>query len=326
MPSLFPTQPHSPTGEKSPLYVITAISNPWRYRTRYELYEKFAKMVDDAGAILYTVEIAFGNRPFAITDSCNPKHIQLRTDCEIWHKENMINLGVERLPKDWEYMAWVDADISFARPDWCVETLNLLQHYHVIQMFSIALDLGPNFEPFQKHNGFMYSYEQNLRSSKEYTNWHPGFAWAIRRQAFNDLGGLIDIAILGSADRHMCASLIGKAETTLNRNLTQNYKDAVLIWQDRALQYIKKNVGYMPGTVTHQFHGNKKDRRYASRWALLVDNHFDPVLDLKEDWQGLFQLTDRNLKLRDQIRSYFAGRRDDDSFSADEMKPLWHNK
>jgi hypothetical protein len=31
---------------------------------------------------------------------------------------------------------------------------------------------------------------------------------------------------------------------------------------------------------------------------------FDPDLDLKRDWQGLCQLTDRNRALRDGLRAY----------------------
>lgn len=311
MPSLHPTCPQTPVGDRSPLYVVTAISNPWRYRSRYELYEKFRKMVTDAGAILYTVEIAFGNRPFEITDCNNPHHVQLRTDSELWHKENMLNLGIERLPQNWEYVAWIDADITFARPDWVEETLNLLQHYSVVQMFSVAFDLDPNSEPFQRHLGFMYSYINGLTGTKDYSNWHPGFAWACTKKALNDLGQLIDIGILGSGDRHMACALINRAEMSLNSELQRNYKDAVFIWQDRANKYIQQNVGYMPGALWHAYHGSKARRAYQSRWKILINNKFDPEFDLKKDWNGLYRLTERNPKLRDDIRKYFQRRNED---------------
>src|SRR5229473_1294403 len=100
------------------LHIITAISNPCRYRTRYDLYRRFAKYVAESGARLTTVEAAFGERDFAITEPGRPDHVQLRTSHEIWHKENLINIGITRLPADWEYVAWVDADVAFARPDW----------------------------------------------------------------------------------------------------------------------------------------------------------------------------------------------------------------
>jgi hypothetical protein len=44
------------------------------------------------------VELAFGNRPFEVTDPDNPRHVQVRSGHELWHKENLVNLGVARLP------------------------------------------------------------------------------------------------------------------------------------------------------------------------------------------------------------------------------------
>jgi hypothetical protein len=298
--------------DNAKLYVIAPITNPCRYRTRYKLYEDFAKMCSDAGAELYTVEVAFGHRPFAVTEANNPRHIQLRTRSEIWHKENMINVAISRLPSDWEYVAWIDADISFARHDWVRETLNQLQHYHVIQMFSTAQDLCPNHETFQRHRGFVYSYLHGFPPTKCYSNWHPGFAWAARREAIDHLGGLIDIAILGAADRHMAFGLIGKIEQSLpGDKLDPAYMGELMRWQERAETHIHRNVGYMPGTVLHHWHGKKRDRKYKERWQILIDNKYHPLLDLKKDWQGLWALTDHNIKLRDDLRAYFRSRNED---------------
>lgn len=308
---MFACSPHDPIKKPSTLYVVTAVSNPCRYSSRYHLYEQFAKMVADSGAVLVTVEAAFGNRPFVVTDSNNVNHVQLRTSHELWHKENMLNLGIQRFPEDWEYVAWIDADVHFARPDWARETLNQLQHYHVVQMFSKAQDLDPNCEPFQQHIGFVYSYMHKRLGSKDYSNWHPGFAWAARRQVVNDLGGLIDFAILGAADRHMAHSLIGRVEQTIHNGLTDNYKKWLRLWQARAEKYVKRNIGFVPGLLLHHWHGKKRDRRYAERWSILVNNHYDPLLDLKKDHQGLWQLTDHNLNLRDDLRGYFRARNED---------------
>lgn len=308
---MYACSPHDSGNKPSTLYVVTAVSNPCRYASRYRLYEDFAKMVADAGATLITVEVAFGNRPWAVTMPGNPYHVQLRTTHELWHKENMLNLGIQRLPQDWEYVAWIDADVQFARPDWVRETLNQLQHYHVVQMFALAHDLDPAHQPFQTHYGFMYSYLNNRKQNSDYSNWHPGFAWAARRESINILGGLIDWAILGAADRHMAHALIGTVEKTLHRRLSPNYKKFCLMWQDRAEKYIQRNVGFVPGLLLHFWHGKKRDRRYAERWKILVDNEFDPMLDLKKDWQGLWQLTERNQMLRDDLRGYFRARNED---------------
>jgi hypothetical protein len=45
--------------------------------------------------------------------------------------------------------------------------------------------------------------------------------------------------------------------------------------------------------------------------AILRENRFDPARDIKRDWQGVWQLTDRKPALRDGLRSYFRSRDED---------------
>ena len=331
----------------APLYVITAITNYPRFYSRYRLYERFEKMCADAGAVLYTVEIALRDRHHEVTKFDNPHHIQLRTISELWHKENALNIAISRLPADWEYVAWIDSDIEFARPDWVVETIHQLQHYKMIQMWSHAQDLGPDpnhpgalWGPIHKQfQSFLYSYAQGVESSvynprpgKKYEMekgatgsggsggvgkfhdahlWHSGYAWAARRSALADLGGLGDVAILGSGDHHMAAALVGRVERTIHGQMSPQYKAYWAEWQARAEKYIQRNVGYMPGLILHNWHGKKVNRGYIDRWKILVDNKYVPELDTKRDVQGVLQLTDRNIRLRDQIRRYFAQRAED---------------
>ena len=123
------------------------LENPLRWRARYRNYWMFQRQIETSGAILYTCEIAFGGRDFEITEPNNPRHLQLRASSELWRKENALNLLGQRLPPEAKYLAWIDADVQFARPDWAQETLHLLQHYDVIQMFSHIQNIGPSYEP-----------------------------------------------------------------------------------------------------------------------------------------------------------------------------------
>ena len=95
------------------LYVITTVFNPEGYESRYKLYREFKKYIEESGAILYTIELATGNQNFMITEKDNHKDIQLRTDSIIWYKENLLNILLNRLPYDAEYIANIDADILF---------------------------------------------------------------------------------------------------------------------------------------------------------------------------------------------------------------------
>lgn len=298
-----------------PLHVVTMISNPIRFSSRYRLYNNFAARIQKAGVSLTTVEVAFGERPFVITGEYGEKLVQLRTSSEIWHKENAINIGFSHLPDDWQYAAWVDADIRFLRDGWAEETVHQLQHYAVVQMFRHALDLGPNGDALGcPANGFVWSYMEGRPHGKGYAHWHPGYAWAIRREAFDALGGLIDWAILGAADHHMALALIGAIDSdpyTPSRDLSPRYLEMLRFWQDRAERHIKRNVGYVPGTIVHEWHGKKRDRRYADRWRVLTETQFDPDRDIKRDWQMLYQLTDASRELRVGCQRYFRARNED---------------
>lgn len=305
---------HRSCPDLSKLWVITVISNPARYSSRYELYQKFKKAVETAGANLLTVETAFGDRPHELIDPSDHKNLALRTWDEIWHKENMINLGVAQLPDDWQYVAWVDADVEFMRQDWVEETIHQLQHYHVVQMFQNAVDLGPTGEVIKLHDGFVWSYRSGKplpEPKKNYPHWHPGYAWACSREAFDKLGGLLDIAILGSADHHMAWALVGHVLRYAPKAVTPGYKRHLEVWQERALTHIKKDIGYVPGSIYHHWHGRKKDRRYVERWQILLKHRYDPDFDLQRDWQGLYMLSSEGERMRQDLRNYFHVRNED---------------
>src|SRR6202795_2581423 len=195
------------------LDVISVYSNSPRFASRERLFKEFqaymAKEQSNVGH--WCVETAFGDRAFRVTDPNNPRHIQLRTTHELWLKENMINIAMSRLPLDSEYVAWVDADIRFSRPDWPIETLHQLQHFDIVQMFSEARDMSPDHETFQVHKGFMWAYWKQLRTGDSYEFWHPGYAWAYKRSAIDKLGGLMEFPILGASDHHMAWALVGES-------------------------------------------------------------------------------------------------------------------
>lgn len=349
-------QPHV-TPVSAPLYVVTVVTNPHRYARRYRLYEAFEKMCADAGAILYTVELALRDRHHEITRPDNPRHVQLRSPDIYWAKENLLNIGISRLPADWEYVAWIDADIQFSRPDWVVETIHQLQIYKVVQMWSHSVDLAPDSEhndcayqqPIAQCQSLIQSYLRDRQILKPINRkmaangngagnasatgrgpgifstsqdayepparpigmMHTGYAWAARRAAIADLGGLGDIGILGSGDRHMAYALIGEVARSMHQELAQSYKDYWLEWQARAEKFVQRKVGVVPGTVFHYWHGSKQFRRYQDRWKILIDNQFDWHKDLKKDPQGIWSLTDRNWQLRDDLIGYFLVRNED---------------
>jgi hypothetical protein len=305
-----------------PLYVVAPVINSSRFRTRWKHYEDFAKHCAEAGAILYTVEVAFGDRDFAVTDPTNPRHIQLRTCHELWLKERAINIGVSRLPCHWKYVAWIDPDCMFHRHDWANETLHKLQHHPIVQMWSHLIDVTDHYEIHRQLRSFMdVIWHGGTCGVGKYQKFgSPGLAWACRRDAWNAFGGLIDFCILGAGDWFWANSIMGRVETAMGKrnDITAPFYQKILRYQehlDRGQcegRRIIGNAGLVRGTVTHYWHGPRSNRQYGTRGSILVKYGFDPDRDLLVDWQGLYQLSDRSPDLRIAIQKYFAERNEDE--------------
>jgi len=324
-----PSNFHRADTISQPLYVICPIYDPMRYRSRWKLYLDFEQMVlNNNEARLVTIECAYGERAFVLQKNPSDKHtlIQVRTKEDLWLKENMINIAISRLPLDWKYACYLDGDIAFARPDWCGETLHGLQRYSFLQMFSHINDLGPNYEVIRSYTGFGYCFHNQDKvpqfdktnyytiSRKGHGYWHPGMSMAFTREAINHVGGLIDWGILGGGDTFMYYCLAGMLnKRTMPNSLGINGVRWLQEWQNRCDQYIKQNIGYIDGTILHYFHGARRDRSYYDRGYILTSANFDPEVDIKKDYQGLWQLSGNNIALRDGIRKYLASRNEDGS-------------
>lgn len=328
MPKFESSNFHRPDRVGDTLYVVTPLFNPQRYRSRWKLYKEYEKYVlSYKEAHLITIECTFANREKVMVLDMGENHtvVHVQSPHEIWLKENLVNKAIQAIPNEnWKYVAWLDGDIRFARPDWVGETIQKLQHYDFVQMFSHAVDLSPNFEVIKEHKGFIYCYQNGIpnlkkkmvlpyyQDSSNGAYWHPGFAWAARRKAINHVGGLVDWSVLGGGDMFMAYALIGQLnKRTMPASLGKNGVRLLSEWQNRAEKHIKRNVGYMEGQLLHYWHGKKADRKYQDRGQILLKCMFDPELDLKRDWQGIFQLTDRSFELRDGARKYFAQRNED---------------
>ncbi len=317
------------------LYVVTTVFNPARFRTRWKLYQDFAHWVSQSPCVkLITVEVVFGNRQPAIP--AGPDVVHLHTTHELWLKERALKLAVQRIPDPhWRNVAWLDADVEIVRPDWADETRHQLEHHSVVQLFSQAQDLGPHHEILGTHRGFVDHWLNGgdpdpcgggygiARGRFNGALWHPGFAWAMRREAWDGLGGIYDTAIVGSADSYMAWALIGRVQELFARQSIDQfhpaYQKQILDWQERATFAVQRNLGCVSGLLLHKFHGSKKKRNYIGRNDVLIRSQFDPTRDIMEDWQGLWQLTPptgddrlRRIQLRDDLRAY-ARSRDEDS-------------
>lgn len=314
------------------LYVIAVISNPVRYQSRYKLYLNFElQMLANPDVVLITVEQSFGDRPFVVTSADNPNHIQIRcgAESEIWVKESLVNIGfrnLDRIAPHWKYGAWIDADVEFLRPNWATETIEALQHYRIVQPWVRAIDQGPYHAPIGQAESFCYSYwQQNAAlasgqnpgrgyAGKEVNGvatWHPGYAWAIRRDCWEKVGPLIDWTPMGAGDHHMAWAFAGKIENAVDSRYAPGYHRRAQVFQKRCDKFVDTDIGFVEGTIVHHWHGKKRERYYVERAKTLLDVKFDPDTDVTYNHAGLLVHTGHNPKLRDALRRYMRSRNED---------------
>ncbi len=199
---------------KQPLYVITTYFNPQKYKSRYRLYKEFEKRMLHDGVELIVVEATLRHSEPEITHKVNRHHhiVHVNSECELWIKENLLNIGIEFLNerfKRWKYVAMIDADVMLVRPDWVEETKRLLHEFCVIQMFSHVAQLNSHHQAMHGHTlSFMEGWRQELHHKNKKPSGEdptkirygwcgaPGAAWAFTRECIDRIFPLLDITLL----------------------------------------------------------------------------------------------------------------------------------
>jgi len=297
------------------LHVIAVISNPCLFARRYILFKEFLNRLEleEPNVIIYAVELCYGNQQFLVTDAKNPRHLQIRTRVPIWHKENMINIAVQKLlPIKWKAFAWIDADIEFESTTWATDTLKILNGSRdIVQIFSHAVDMNRQGQTMNVFNSAGYQFTKGLPFNSRLPNlWHPGFAWAITRKAYERIGGLYEKGILGSGDNIMMLSLIGKGSKSINMESSEGYVNSIVEFEKK-IKLLR--FGYVPGIIRHHYHGSKVNRKYHERWAILSSNGYDPEIHITKDKNGLLIPTaEFPEKMKREIYEYFLERKEDD--------------
>ncbi len=265
---------------------------------------------------------------------------------------NLGVLRIKTLNPKASKVMWCDADCFPMIPmrEWLEKVVHALDHFEFVQCWRHLLNFGPNNEligepqpsfmetwrefGFKSPNGawlgtqgkFQDDYGYEGKDKKPYeTLGRPGLAWAANIDAFDKVGGLIDFCILGSGDWHMAHALVGAMteQTTLVGTMQGHgsqefkvpaYTHALLHWQTLCERHIKRDVGDVPVTVGHWWHGKYRDRKYGSRGKIMTENDYNPYTDIKKDGFGVIQLETwepRQIRIRDLCRDYFRTRNED---------------
>ena len=197
----------------SDLWVITSYFNPCRYRTKRANFNSFMAGLDAVGANVLTVELAFGDDEFELPES--DRVLRLRGAGLMWQKERLLNIAAATLPRSCRKIAWLDCDVIFGRKDWLQLTSDALEHHMVVQPFETVARLPPGHRLYagqgEKYRSFAHMFETKPRiaqTTMSKDHGHTGFAWAARRELFEQCG-LYDACLTGSGDHLMAHAFAG---------------------------------------------------------------------------------------------------------------------
>ena len=170
-------RPWSAWSEDQTLHVAVGYSNPFRWRTRRELMNKFRDHMErQANVVLHVGELAYGDRPWEVTSPDRPTDVQLRTTTEAFHKESIQNRVIQTFPANWKYGMTCDSDFHLVTVGWALETIHQLQHYAWVQPFSSYIDVsgavyGQANLPIRSNTSFLFNYiNNNFKVSPQYHN------------------------------------------------------------------------------------------------------------------------------------------------------------
>ncbi len=307
------------------LWVITAYYNPCGYERRYYNYRVFVDTLCQSGIPLLTVECAFGNQAFTLPK--DPNVVQIRSSSVIWQKERLLNLAISWLPASCRYVAWVDCDVLFLNPHWANDTVELLNHVPLVQLFETCNRLPEENLAKQNCGSVCNSFgsitPRNpalLKTGHFEKHGHTGYGWAARRELL-DRHGLYEYAIIGSGDHYIAHAAFGDGDGSCLDLMTDRDRKQIRHFQDWAIPFsesVEGRVGATPGGVLHLWHGNLEKRRYLLRNRELTELEFDPFTDITAlpgkplEWSS----TLRKPKLISMLQEYFASREEDGSLAA----------
>jgi hypothetical protein len=247
------------------------------------------------GLPIFVLELVFGDNEPEFT-----KAFHVRGTSPMFHKERLCRLLETRIPRRYTKIAFLDADILFPDDSWYEETSKLLNSHDVVHPFSTAdwLDLTYKKAEFRRDSVV------KMPGPKWDFTFHPGFAWAFRRDWYRKVG-FYDWAVSGSGDTLSSAHWLSKEFPSGFKSLPRAMKESYADY----CQTPRPRIAFRKGLVQHLYHGSRKNRQYAERHKLLdVDMDIRDMIRLNKDgvyewkepvWGELFHL-------------YFKGRDDDD--------------
>ena len=298
--------------------VITVFFNPAGYSSLLKNYFIFAEQLKRQGVKMITVECAFNGGPFYIPEGSNVH--RLKSNSIMWQKERLINYGVSKLPDNCKYYAWIDCDVLFQSENWAEQAVEKLQNSDVVKLFKKVYYMPKDMLTYDGSK--IPNVQGVIWQSKIHKNWlerrrsrelhfsAPGFAWAAKRESFEDIGGLYDKNIIGSGDTFFVDCYLNSWDIHgFASKFNDNMKFDLNKWRD-AVQAKNLVLDYVPVDICHLWHGSLKNRKYMDRHDIILNYDYDPQSDVKMI-NDVYEWNSDKTGMHNDIKQYFYDRQED---------------
>lgn len=319
------------------LAVVSCFYNPSGSRRRVANFKRFRQGIEKCEVRCLAVELAFGSAPFQLEGGEDT--IQLRTIDVMWHKERLLNIGIERLlAEGYQKIAWLDGDIVFHDKDWPQRLSETLDKANLCQVFGkvAIVDTAQDY-PLIAPSSVKYFLDRDNLHSQTPNNlpgliqgcllWaQSGFGWAARADVLRQQL-LFDKAIVGGADKlifiasvsdnHSGKQFVSQTYSTVyceqcgHRNRSEAFTESFLEWARAWHAAVDGKVTYANLQISDMYHGKRQDRNYLGRRELMYRHDYNPDNDVSIDESGCLAWASDNTGLHRDVESYFLSRRED---------------
>lgn len=276
----------------------------------------YDKMHKDELYDLYVIEAYQDNSIYRVNKNCH-NITSIKSTQIFWQKEQLLNIGLNKIKNKYDFVGWVDADIVPVNPNWFDKLKSTLNENKIVQICSTMKKHKNHFGDYALDCSMSYFISRNEHSLYDillYRKGEPGYGYIYPSKLFKDTNKpLYDKAVFGSGD---FLNFIGYLEF---KEFTQfisddrffkeldEFKKDFIKWRHTT----KKVASIEPLSVEFEigYHGNFINRQYSSREHLLRASKYNPSCDLEET-KTLYKI--KNQKLLELLRNYFYSRKEDD--------------
>ena len=257
------------------------------------------------------------------------KHFKFKFKDIFWAKENLINLAIDKLPKDWKFVVWVDRDVVFSSEGWIEKAIEELEVSDIIQPWSLVMNPTANknntllnSSPTSIHlkmnqsNLISNSIKQGFFSKMQETpldlRGHPGFAWGINKNFYTKIKKIPDWFIVGAADSVLASCCVYELN---KKNILHKSPHATIPMELKFHDYAKsfKDVKFnsLNFEIFHVSHGTYENRKYIERHSILQKHNFNPDCDIFYNEQNVIEFSkDWRTRAATKIKDFFISRQE----------------